>query len=479
MANLTLRSVKGSPLTNAELDGNFEYFTGSHAITGSLILTSGITTSGSILISGSIIPNVSSTSVTSSFSLGSATNAWKDIYVSNGTITFLNGAGQTQSTLGAGSSGTVISGSLTISGSTTSTGGFTGSLLGTATTASYISPTFISASAAASGFGSGGGSSIATGSFATTGSNTFIDNQVISGSTSISGSINHVGSLKTGISNNVALNNSLANGFNVSASGEYSHAGGYFVNAKADYSHGEGYFSTAGLSAWNTNGTFSGVTQLPSSVGNITSSFIPGATVILGNNYLTVSRSFFQSNLTQIQYVSASSLSLGGGTALAIIDVTNPLATYPNQTLSAGNRAHAEGNSTIALFGHSEGGNTVAFGLNSHAEGFGAKAIGEASHAEGYGTIASGDFQHVEGQFNTLGDTTSLLIVGNGTDPDYGGTRSNAFKVRMSGSIVLPTTQSAAPSWTGADGEMVFATVTGNHRFYVWMSGAWRSGSLV
>jgi hypothetical protein len=43
MANLTLRQVKGSPLTIAELDGNFEYFTGSHAITGSLIVTGGIT----------------------------------------------------------------------------------------------------------------------------------------------------------------------------------------------------------------------------------------------------------------------------------------------------------------------------------------------------------------------------------------------------------------------------------------------------
>ena len=38
MADLTLRSVKGSPLTNAELDGNFEYFTGSHAVTGSLVV---------------------------------------------------------------------------------------------------------------------------------------------------------------------------------------------------------------------------------------------------------------------------------------------------------------------------------------------------------------------------------------------------------------------------------------------------------
>ena len=50
MANLTLRQVKGSPLTIAELDGNFEYFTGSHAITGSLIVTGGITGS----FSGSI-----------------------------------------------------------------------------------------------------------------------------------------------------------------------------------------------------------------------------------------------------------------------------------------------------------------------------------------------------------------------------------------------------------------------------------------
>jgi len=41
MANLTLRSVKGAPLTHEELDGNFEYFTGSintiNAATGSFI----------------------------------------------------------------------------------------------------------------------------------------------------------------------------------------------------------------------------------------------------------------------------------------------------------------------------------------------------------------------------------------------------------------------------------------------------------
>jgi len=55
MANLTLRQVKGSPLTIAEMDGNFEYFTGSHAITGSLIVTGGITGSISNATSASYL----------------------------------------------------------------------------------------------------------------------------------------------------------------------------------------------------------------------------------------------------------------------------------------------------------------------------------------------------------------------------------------------------------------------------------------
>lgn len=46
-------------------------------------------TSDTITISSSLVPSVISGSTTSSFSLGSPTAAWKDIYVSNGTITFL------------------------------------------------------------------------------------------------------------------------------------------------------------------------------------------------------------------------------------------------------------------------------------------------------------------------------------------------------------------------------------------------------
>lgn len=74
---LTYRGQLDRPLTQEEIDANFAYFTGSHGITGSLG------------ISGSIIPAVGVGELTSSFSLGSETAAWKDIYVSNGSIKFI------------------------------------------------------------------------------------------------------------------------------------------------------------------------------------------------------------------------------------------------------------------------------------------------------------------------------------------------------------------------------------------------------
>jgi trimeric autotransporter adhesin len=129
MANLTLRQVKGSALTIAELDGNFEHFTGSYTNTGTITaqgfsgsftgslqgtaqtasyvakLNQNVIISGSLLISGSIIPNTNGISSTSSFNLGSPTNAWKDIYVSNGTINFLDGAGNVQGELSSTANG--------------------------------------------------------------------------------------------------------------------------------------------------------------------------------------------------------------------------------------------------------------------------------------------------------------------------------------------------------------------------------------
>ena len=59
---------------------------------------------GSIGVSGSIIPALGSSS-TSSFNLGSPTAAWKDIYVSDGTINFLSSNGNTIGRLSATATG--------------------------------------------------------------------------------------------------------------------------------------------------------------------------------------------------------------------------------------------------------------------------------------------------------------------------------------------------------------------------------------
>jgi hypothetical protein len=99
---LTYRGQLDRPLTQEEIDANFAYFTGSHSITGSLG------------ISGSIIPAVGEGELTSSFSLGSETAAWKDIYVSNGSIKFIT-SGTSAVTLSSQNGGISVNGGSTIS----------------------------------------------------------------------------------------------------------------------------------------------------------------------------------------------------------------------------------------------------------------------------------------------------------------------------------------------------------------------------
>jgi hypothetical protein len=99
---LTYRGQLDRPLTQEEIDANFAYFTGSHGITGSLG------------ISGSIIPAVGVGETTSSFSLGSPTAAWKDIYVSEGSIKFIK-SGSEEVVLSAKDGGIQVNGGPTIS----------------------------------------------------------------------------------------------------------------------------------------------------------------------------------------------------------------------------------------------------------------------------------------------------------------------------------------------------------------------------
>ena len=113
---LTYRKNLGRPLTSDEIDANFEFFTSSlgGATTGSNTFVGNQTITGSILISGSIIPAVGVGQTTSSFSLGSPTAAWKDIYVSEGSIKFIK-SGSEEVVLSAKDGGISIDGGSIIS----------------------------------------------------------------------------------------------------------------------------------------------------------------------------------------------------------------------------------------------------------------------------------------------------------------------------------------------------------------------------
>jgi hypothetical protein len=89
--------------------------------------------------------------------------------------------------------------------------------------------------------------------------------------------------------------------------------------------------------------------------------------------------------------------------------------------------------------------------------------------------------------FNIPSSNIGAFILGNGNFPS---TKSNLIyasgsqvqitgSLIVTGSLILSATQSTAPSYTGTDGEIVPATVGGQYFLYMWMNGAWRSGSFV
>jgi hypothetical protein len=86
----TYWKIKNITSQNFVTRAEYNSFSASAAITGSNVFKGRQVVSGSILISGSIIPTTANGTYTSSFSLGSPTNAWKDLYISNGSIVFVN-----------------------------------------------------------------------------------------------------------------------------------------------------------------------------------------------------------------------------------------------------------------------------------------------------------------------------------------------------------------------------------------------------
>lgn len=103
------------------------------------------------------------------------------------------------------------------------------------------------------------------------------------------------------------------------------------------------------------------------------------------------------------------------------------------RNVASGYMSHAEGSESAASGGvsHAEGSHTIASGDESHAEGSYTVASGFCSHAQNQGTIAQDYYQTALGRYN-VADTTSALIIGNGT---AGNARSNALTVDWSGNV--------------------------------------------
>ena len=176
--------------------------------------------------------------------------------------------------------------------------------------------------------------------------------------------------------------------------------------------------------------------------------------------------------------VTIAQLGYGPGTDSGGSTSNAPYYTLGVRSGTVGNYSVAEGGGITArgAYSHAEGYNTAAEGPYCHAEGIDTKArVGSShaegwysiagsvtTHAEGFHTIASANYAHSQneetraasvaqtalGTYNIedMSATTThpsghayygqyAVIVGNGTDPDDGGARSNALTVDWSGNV--------------------------------------------
>jgi hypothetical protein len=269
-----------------------------------------------------------------------------------------------------------------------------------------------------------------TGSYATTGSNTFTGTQTLNASF-VQGLFGGAGA--TGVS-------AHAQGYYTEARGEYSHAEGLTTLASGTCSHAEGTNGTAGGSFSHAEGNYTQANGAYSHAeGNNTQALGVGAHsegnyTIAKGNYQHVQGQYNITSSAQSAFIIGNGTDFDNRSNLVFasgsqFQITGSLTVNGNQTITgslnhglyntaAGENSHAEGDSTQAIgnFSHAEGLGTIAYGGRSHAEGQDTIASGSYSHAEGYQTIALADHQHVQGQYNITSSVPAAFIVGNGTD---------------------------------------------------------------
>ena len=372
---LTLRNIKGSPLTYTEMDDNLLYL---ESLTGSIASASYALTASYALNGGGggSTPGGSNTQI--QFNSGSVLSG-----SSKFTYNYLTSA-------------------FYVDGTTLSTGGFTGSLQGTSSWAEN--------SKTLTGLDSS--------SFAITGSNIFKANQVISGSVTItndlvvlgSSSIQYITSSQLDIADNIisvnAFNPSIRfGGLSVIDSGSSPRVSGSILfdstnNNWVTVHQGTNTTSSiviTGPETYNDLGNETRLTQYRLAKATSTSGDHIGDSNISDNGSVVSINS-----TTEITGSTTISGSLNHGQSNVISGIFSHTEGF--RTTASANYSHAEGNRTKALniYAHAEGSSTIASGSASHAEGQNTIAYGQSSHAEGYGTVANADYSHAEGGNFTL-----------------------------------------------------------------------------
>ena len=441
---LTLRNIKGSPLTYTEMDDNLLYL---ESLTGSIASASYALTASYALNGGGggSTPGGSNTQI--QFNSGSVLSG-----SSKFTYNYLTSA-------------------FSVDGTTLSTGGFTGSLQGTSSWAEN--------SKTLNGLDSS--------SFAVTGSNIFKASQVISGSITItndlivlgSSSIQYITSSQLDISDNIisvnAFNPSIRfGGLSVIDSGSSPRVSGSLLfdstnNNWLTVHQGTTTTSSIVITGPETYGDLGNETRLTqykltkatsTSGDHIGDSNISdnGSTVSI-NSYTEITGSAKISGSLNQGYLSTSS----GIFSHAEGSLTISSGSYSHaegfRTTSSGDYSHAEGNRTkaIGIYSHAEGASTIASGSSTHAEGSNTQALGGGSHAEGYYSFSVGAYSHAEG-----GNVT--LDLGGGTS--YGeGSHAEGILTVSSGSGAhaegYQTTATGQASHT--EGYTTTATGQGSH----------------
>ena len=295
---------------------------------------------------------------------------------------------------------------------------------------------------------------INTSSFATTGSNVFKGQQIISGAFNVSISANAFGVNENPIANNIFWSyipndtntTSIENGWvaNIETVGTYT-----VTNVEYDYPFVKitlddgllelpyrcnGYFSLASKELkFGTDGVLkiSGSVAISQGIHNweFGSDGILKLNNGIGEVYADPTDFSVRIGTADENVAPNTQIIIGGPDAIFKVKAGPPLKEWDfalngdfNLTGSingASNLATTgsnqfNGNQTITgSLVHGNAGN-IATGENSHAEGEGTQAIGNFSHAEGLGTIAYGNYSHAEGQ-DTVASGSHSHAEGNQT----------------------------------------------------------------